>query len=125
MPFPELFRSLEKVTINLGGTMESLGTQSNLTVFTDPEGLTVAPVICYESVYADYSTEYMRAGANLIFIITNDGWWDDTQGYIQHLHICKLRAIENRRQIARSANTGISCFIDEFGNISQATGWWQ
>jgi apolipoprotein N-acyltransferase len=125
MPFPALFRPLEKFAINLGGTVGSLGTQTNRAVFKDRSGITVAPVICYESIYADYTTEYMRAGANLIFIITNDGWWDDTPGYRQHLHIGKLRAIENRRQIARSANTGISCFIDEFGVISQATGWWE
>ncbi len=125
MPFPALFRPLEKFAINLGGTVGSLGTQTNRAVFKDRSGITIAPVICYESIYADYTTEYMRAGAELIFIITNDGWWDDTPGYRQHLHIGKLRAIENRRQMARSANTGISCFIDEFGVISQATGWWQ
>jgi apolipoprotein N-acyltransferase len=126
MPFPALLRPLEQYAINLGGTMGSLGTQEERTVFRDPvSGNIVAPVICYESVYADYTTEYIRNGANLIFIITNDGWWDDTPGYIQHLNIGKLRAIENRRQIARSANTGISCFIDAYGNISQATSWWQ
>ena len=70
-------------------------------------------------------TEFIRLGANLIFIITNDGWWQDTPGYIQHLNYARLRAIENRRQIARSANTGTSCFIDEFGNIEQATPWWK
>jgi apolipoprotein N-acyltransferase len=126
MPFPAILRPLEKFAINMGGTMGSLGTQDERVVFSDPQsGTSVAPVICYESIYADYTTEYMRRGANLIFIITNDGWWDDTPGYVQHLNIGKLRAIENRRQIARSANTGISCFIDEYGNISKATGWWQ
>src|SRR5690606_25611653 len=46
-------------------------------------------------------------------------------GYRQHLQYAKLRSIENRREIARSANTGISCFIDQFGNISQTTSWWK
>ena len=125
MPFPALFRPLEKFAINLGGTVGSLGTQEHRAVFKDTSGVNVAPIVCYESIYADYVTEYMRSGANIIFIVTNDGWWEDTPGYVQHLNIGKLRAIENRRQIARSANTGISCFIDEFGTISQPTGWWQ
>jgi apolipoprotein N-acyltransferase len=126
MPFPALLKPLEGLAINMGGTMGSLGTQNTRSVFKDTILHTsVAPVICYESVYADYVTEYVRMGANLIFIITNDGWWDNTPGYIQHLNYARLRAIENRRQIARSANTGISCFIDEFGNISDATTWWK
>ncbi|HOZ86260.1 MAG TPA: apolipoprotein N-acyltransferase, partial [Bacteroidia bacterium] len=126
MPFPALFKPLEKFAINMGGTMGSLGMQDERGVFTDESGKTViAPVICYESVYGDYLTEYIRKKANLIFIITNDGWWEDTPGYVQHLNYARLRAIENRRQIARSANTGTSCFIDEFGNISDATNWWE
>jgi apolipoprotein N-acyltransferase len=126
MPFPALLKPLESLAINMGGTMGSLGTQEERTVFNDAvHNDIIAPVICYESVYADYLTEYIRKGANLIFIITNDGWWENTPGYIQHLNYGRLRAIENRRQIARCANTGISCFIDEFGNIYNATNWWE
>lgn len=126
MPFPALLAPLESLAINMGGTMGSLGIQKNRSVFTDSTlASAVAPVVCYESVYADYVSEYVRKGANLIFIITNDGWWEDTPGYIQHLNYARLRAIENRRQIARCANTGISCFIDEFGAVSEATGWWE
>lgn len=125
MPFPALLKPLESLAINMGGTMGSLGTQPERSVFTGNRGSVVAPVVCYESVYADYMTSYIRKGANLIFIITNDGWWEDTPGYKQHLNYARLRAIENRREIARSANTGISCFINEFGEISDATPWWQ
>jgi apolipoprotein N-acyltransferase len=81
-------------------------------------------VICYESIYGDFVREYILNGADLIFIITNDGWWDDTPGYRQHLLYGRLRAIEMRRSIARSANTGISCFINQRGDILQKTGWW-
>ncbi|HQQ94552.1 MAG TPA: apolipoprotein N-acyltransferase [Bacteroidia bacterium] len=126
MPFPALFKPLEKLAINMGGTVGSLGLQENRTVFTDStSNLKIAPVICYESVYSDFISAYVRNGAALIFIITNDGWWEDTPGYKQHLNYARLRAIENRRQIARSANTGLSCFIDEFGNIQQTTTWWK
>jgi len=126
MPFPAVFKPLEKLALNLGGTVGSLGLQKERSVFIDSANKTkIAPTICYESVYSDYVAEYVRNGASLIFIVTNDGWWDDTPGYKQHLNYARLRAIENRRQIARSANTGISCFLDEFGNIYQPTNWWK
>ncbi len=126
MPFPALLKPLESFAINMGGTMGSLGTQPQRSVFTNKANeASIAPVVCYESIFADYMTEYVRMGANLIFIVTNDGWWDNTPGYFQHLNFARLRAIENRREIARCANTGISCFIDMYGNISQETDWWK
>lgn len=125
MPFPALLKPLEKLAINLGGTYGSLGMQNERGVFTDKEGLNIAPVICYESVYSDYVTEYIRKGAKAIFIITNDGWWQNTPGHTQHLNYARLRAIENRCNIARSANTGTSCFMDEFGNSYEETEWWK
>ncbi|MDX1351211.1 MAG: nitrilase-related carbon-nitrogen hydrolase, partial [Putridiphycobacter sp.] len=51
------------------------------------------------------------------------GWWGDTPGYKQHLSFSQIRAIENRRAVARSANTGISCFINQKGEIEQSLGW--
>ncbi len=125
MPFPALLKPLESLAINLGGTFGSLGIEDERSIFDDNTGLKIAPVICYESVYADYVTEYIRKGANVIFIITNDGWWQDTPGYIQHLNYARLRAIENRCEIVRCANTGTSCFIDEYGNTTQETNWWE
>ena len=126
MPFPALFKPLEKLAINLGGTMGSLGTQEERTVFfSHNKTVGIAPVICYESVYPDYVGQYVRNGANIIFIITNDGWWENTPGHKQHLAYAKLRAIENRREIARCANTGISCFITPLGDIEQATTYWE
>ena len=56
--------------------------------------------------------------------MTNDGWWKDSSGKDQHLAYAKLRAIENRRWVARSANTGISGFINQKGDIVQQTKWW-
>ena len=58
-------------------------------------------------------------------IITNDGWWGDTPGYRQHLSYASLRAIETRRSIARSANTGISALINQRGDIIANTAWWE
>ncbi|MES2133739.1 MAG: apolipoprotein N-acyltransferase [Bacteroidota bacterium] len=126
MPFPALFKPFESLAIDLGGTMGSLGTQDERTVFFNHDKkVGIAPVICYESVYPDYVGQYVRNGANLIFIITNDGWWENTPGHKQHLAYAKLRAIETRREIARCANTGISCFITPLGEIEQATPYWK
>jgi apolipoprotein N-acyltransferase len=123
MPYPQIFGFLENFAIELGGTSGSLGAQDEAGVFT---GLnTVAPVICYESIFGNYVADYVRKGAEFICIITNDGWWGNTEGYMQHCAYASLRAIETRRAIARSANTGISCFIDATGQRSQATDWWE
>jgi apolipoprotein N-acyltransferase len=123
MPYPQIFGFLEDFAIELGGTSGSLGAQDEAGVFT---GLnTVAPVICYESIFGNYVADYVRKGAEFICIITNDGWWGNTEGYMQHCAYASLRAIETRRAIARSANTGISCFIDATGQRSQATDWWE
>jgi apolipoprotein N-acyltransferase len=126
MPFPFIFKHLESVAIDLGGTTGSLGKQDERTVFvSDDNSMRTAPVVCYESVYGEYVGEYIKNGANFISIITNDGWWGDTPGYKQHLKYGRLRAIETRRWIVRSANTGISCFISPSGNIQQATPYWE
>ncbi|MDQ3111744.1 MAG: apolipoprotein N-acyltransferase [Bacteroidota bacterium] len=124
MPFPEVLGFLEDFAIDLGGTSGSLGMQKERTVFVSSSGTgKVAPVICYESIYGDYVGQYIRNGAEFIFIVTNDGWWQDTPGYKQHLVYGRLRAIETRKSIARSANTGISCFVNKRGDIDQPQPW--
>lgn len=121
IPYPQIFGFLNNLAIDLGGISGSLATQEKRDVFVSKDGFGVAPVICYESVFGEYVTEYIKNGANAIFIITNDGWWGKTPGHRQHLHYASMRAIETRRSIARSANTGISCFINQRGDILQAT----
>ena len=123
IPYPAVFSYFEKFAIDLGGTSGTLGTQEERTVFHSTSG-NPAPVICYESVYGDFLRKYIPGGADFFAVITNDGWWGDTPGYKQHLLLGGLRAIELRRSIARSANTGVSCFINQRGDISQATGYW-
>jgi apolipoprotein N-acyltransferase len=125
LPFRFILKHIDNLAIDLGGTTGSLGMQEERSVLVSPDQhIKAAPVICYESIYGEYVGGYIKNGANFIAIITNDGWWGDTPGYKQHLKYGALRAIETRRWIARSANTGISCFIDPNGAISQATHWW-
>jgi len=125
MPYTRLFKPLEHLILDLGGTTGSRGTQKDRETFKNAhDSIRIAPVICYESIYGEYVTNYIKNGANLIFVITNDGWWKATPGYKQHLSYSQLRAIETRRSIARSGNTGISCFINQKGEILKRTNWW-
>jgi apolipoprotein N-acyltransferase len=126
MPYARYLRFLEKFTVRLGGTFRGWGTQDYRGVFFSANDSTgVSPIICYESVYGEFVTGYVRNGANLLFVITNDGWWGDTPGYHQHNAFSCLRAIETRRCIARSANTGISCLISQRGEVLDKLGWWE
>ena len=126
IPFASIMKPLQKLTIELGGTIGGLGSQPEPETFRSVDGTTqIAPVICYESIYGEYVVNYIRKGAGLIFIMTNDGWWKDTPGYQQHLAYARLRAIETRRSIARSANTGVSAFINQKGDIIKKTDWWE
>ncbi|TWP30203.1 apolipoprotein N-acyltransferase [Apibacter muscae] len=102
--------------LNFGGSMESLGTQDQPEIFIN-HGLKIAPIICYESIYGEYVSEFVKNGANAIFVMTNDSWWGDSEGHRQLLSYARLRAIETRRDIARSANSGISAFINQRGDI--------
>jgi len=119
-PFKDFLFFLEPLVHKLGGSYEGHTKQAERSVFTGGP-LNVAPIICYESIYGDYTGGYVRKGATAFFIVTNDGWWDLTPGHTQHLKIGAMRAIEHRRPIARSANTGTSCFINIRGQILQPT----
>jgi apolipoprotein N-acyltransferase len=103
-----------------GGTTAGYARQEERTVLSEKNGFKIAPAICYESIYGEYMSQYVRNGANLICVITNDGWWKNTPGHKQHMNYARLRAIETRTWVARSANTGISCFIDPNGTVINA-----
>ena len=125
MPSWRILRPLEKFAIDLGGTVGTLATDDMRKNFITKNGVKTATVICYESIYGEFVSAFVRNGAQVIFIITNDGWWGDTPGHRQHFAYAKLRAIENRRSIARSANTGISAFINQRGDVIGQTKYWE
>lgn len=125
-PYPKFFT---KIDDRLGGVMgRDIGQKEvSLLCFKPQEGAEVplGCAVCYESIYGEYCTEYVRKGARALAVITNDAWWGDTPGYVQHCSYSRLRAIETRRDIVRCANTGISCFIDQKGRITSKTDWWK
>ena len=123
MPYPGIFGFLDYFAIDLGGIVGSLGTQSERTVFYNENKMSVAPVVCYESIFGEFVGEFVENGAQFITIITNDNWWDDTPGYKHHFEYARLRAVEHRKDIARAANTGISGFIYSDGTVGKTLGW--
>ncbi|MDX2188275.1 MAG: apolipoprotein N-acyltransferase [Bacteroidota bacterium] len=124
LPYSYALTFLNNFAIDLGGITGSLGTQKERTVFTSKSGVSVAPVICYESIFGEFVADYVRKGAGYICIITNDGWWGNTPGHVQHLHYARLRAIETRRSVARAANTGISGYMNQRGDIIKTNIYW-
>ncbi len=126
MPYPKVFKFLEYLVIDLGGTSGSLGVDSTQRAFqtTINHGkIKIGAPICYESIYGELFGNFVKDGAQIMSVITNDAWWQDSPGHKQHFLFSKLRAIETRRYILRAANTGISAFIDPLGEASQETDY--
>ena len=125
-PYPRIFCPIDDL---LGGVMGRCVGQEEINILNvkgiDGQNIPIGCAVCYESVYGEYYTDYVRKGARAMTIITNDAWWGDTPGYRQHLSYASLRAIETRRAIARCANTGISAIIAPSGEILQPTPWWE
>lgn len=125
-PYPKVFVPLENKLG--GGLMGKCVGQKEIACLHVRAGEKTVPVgtaICYESIYGEYCTGYVRKGAQLLAVITNDAWWGNTPGYMQHFSFSRLRAIETRRYVARCGNTGISAIIDPSGRVLSRTPWWK
>lgn len=136
IPYPGLLNILTKFTVDLGGAMGSLGKQDTREVFFSKDSIGITPIVCYESVFGAYATDFTTNGGQIFAILTNDAWWKypengngpfigSDKGYKQHFHYNRLRAIENRRTVVRSANTGISGVINIWGEPIITTEYWQ
>lgn len=137
VPFSAYLPFLSAIAIENGGTSGTLGVEKAPKILAisrnvgneksnqKPNQKTdLAPIICYESIYGDFVRQQVQKGAQLLCVITNDGWWGNTPGYKQHFSFARLRAIETRRWVLRSANTGTSGSIDPSGKIIKKTAYW-
>ncbi|MEY2490138.1 MAG: apolipoprotein N-acyltransferase [Verrucomicrobiota bacterium] len=79
----------------------------------------VAPLICFEDTIGDLTRQFVLGGANLLANVTNDGWFLRSAGSQQHLANAVFRCVETRLPMVRAANTGVTCFVNEFGRITQ------
>ena len=117
-PFSFILKPLiERFPVKIGGSIGNFGVNDSLFNLNSIQG-DFTSLICYESIFGEYVGKFTQMNPQWICIITNDGWWGDTYGYHQHLSFAKLRAIECRKSIVRSANTGISALILPNGRIS-------
>jgi apolipoprotein N-acyltransferase len=124
LPFQRVLSFMAPVFAHFGGSTGGYGWQDEPQPMYAYSGIGVAPVICYESIWGDWVAGFVKRGAQFITVITNDGWWGNSSGKDQHLQYAKLRAIENRRYVVRSANTGISAIINQRGDLVLQSKWW-
>lgn len=121
MPFQKYIPFFKNYLLQLGGSSGSL-TEGKPSVFTlNKDSVKIGAVICFESAFGEHIGELVKKGANLLVVITNDGWWKGTAGVWQHFGYSRIRAIESRRDVARSANTGISGIINQRGDVLEKT----
>jgi apolipoprotein N-acyltransferase len=121
MPFEQYFSFLKKFFVNAGGISGSLAPAKEIKVLQDEGNVRIGPVICFESVFGGHVGRLVANGANILFVITNDGWLKSSPGIRQHFNYSRLRAIETRRWVVRSANTGISGIINARGELVRTT----
>ncbi len=120
LPYAEIFyfaKSWFEWGVGISGWQKGRD-QHNLVMIKDSIRAKVGTIICIESIYPGFCRNFTARGANMLSVITNDAWYDHTPGPEQHYQIAAMRAIENRRYIARCANTGVSGIITPLGNSS-------
>lgn len=126
IPFGNIFPFLKRYQISIAGSSSIYDSEQNRKVFHTSEEEEIIPLICFESIFSEFtSRKITNTKPSYINIMVNDGWWKNTPGYKHHLLLCKLRAIENRKEIIRTANTGISAHINAKGTIIARTEWWE
>ncbi|MEI6757274.1 MAG: apolipoprotein N-acyltransferase [Chlorobium sp.] len=128
VPYVEYFPFLGNATFSLAG-ISSWGKGRECAVMelhsSRHGSVKLANIICYESIFPGFVTEFVRKGAQFLTLVTNDGWYSTSYGPYQHLAIGRMRCIENRRAMARCANTGLTVVIDKFGRTIAEIPWWQ
>ena len=130
VPFVEALPFLGKI-IKWGVGISGWNVGKDTTVFylpfrdTSPDRygdtIKVGGLVCYESIYPTYVSEFVKRGADFLAVVTNDSWYGNFSGPYQHKEFASLRAVENRRSILRAANGGISCIISPLGKTEIQT----
>jgi len=105
------------------GSLSGYGIGHTMILF-DAGDVSFPAVVCYDSVFPSVVRRSVKKGAGFISVITNDGWWGNTSGHIQHYEFARLRAIETRRAVVRSANNGISGMILPDGSPHSRSEYW-
>ncbi|MEX1211508.1 MAG: apolipoprotein N-acyltransferase [Balneolaceae bacterium] len=124
LPFAKTLRKFDVGEWIPWGEISGYGKGTDATLF--PVGHATTPaLICYDSVFPGWVNQFTGSGPGFLTIITNDGWWGNTSGHTQHFAYARLRAIEQRQWVVRSANNGISGIIAPDGSVHRKTGYWE
>lgn len=122
-PFVEFFQSIDRLELVNWGQQMGYGLGLEATTF-NVNGAETTALICYDSVFPGWVNKFVENGATFLTIVTNDGWWGNSSGHIQHFAYARLRAIEHRMWVTRSANNGISGIISPDGKVQVQTEYW-
>ncbi|MCM8798171.1 MAG: apolipoprotein N-acyltransferase, partial [Candidatus Omnitrophica bacterium] len=115
LPFPKIFGFLQK-RFSIGDYAQG----KEYTIFRRQLPWTTyhfSILICFEDIFPNLVRSFVKNGAEFLINITEDGWYGKSSASFQHLQALVLRAVENRRYMVRSANTGYSCVINPWGKI--------
>lgn len=112
-PFPLIHRVVANISDEVGGFHKG----NRYAVGRLPNGHTFGVFICYEAIYPGEVRRFVVNGAQLLLNISNDGWFGHSAAAEQHLHMVRVRAVENRRWIVRSTNSGYTVSVDPYGRI--------
>lgn len=121
VPFVDVFPFLGRL-IKWGVGLSGWNIGKDTTIFQlnlNGKEIGIAGLVCYESIYPTFVSEFVKRKADFIAVVTNDSWYGNLSGPYQHKEFAALRAIENRRSVIRAANGGISCIINSFGETQQ------
>jgi apolipoprotein N-acyltransferase len=122
VPFGEFFPMQEWLTFAAPLVKRFLPfTPGDSVVMLPIDGQPTSTAICYEVVYPSLIRDAVLQGSQLLTTITNDGWYGNSSAPYQHFEMASMRAIEEGRYLARSANTGISGIVDPYGRIVQSS----
>jgi apolipoprotein N-acyltransferase len=112
-PFPLIHRVVANISDEVGGFHKG----NKYAVGKLPGGHTFGVFICYEAIYPNEVRRFAANGAQLLLNISNDGWFGRSAAAEQHLHMVRVRAVENRRWIVRATNNGYTVSVDPYGRL--------
>jgi apolipoprotein N-acyltransferase len=127
VPYSDKFPALRSLAINIGaGDATGQGHEPTVFTFRTRSGAEarIATAICYEYLYPAQVSELVAGGAQMLALITNEGWFSTTHGEYQLAAFSRLRSIETRRAVARVGNTGITQVVDALGRVQKVVPWW-
>jgi apolipoprotein N-acyltransferase len=125
VPFVDAFPFLGDL-IKWGVGLSGWNVGKDTTIFQAPykgeeDSLRINGLVCYESIYPYFISQFIQKEADLIAIVTNDSWYGNSSGPYQHKEFAVVRAVENRKSVIRAANGGISTIIDPLGRTTKET----